>query len=69
MASDNIRKITDVKGCTPAQVLFKVAQMNGVPPISGTTQEKHMSDAVEVDRLDLGDVQPAVDAVLEIIRT
>ena len=42
--------------------------MNEVIPLSGTTKEPHMDDAVSAEKLDLGDVQSFVDGVLKIIR-
>ena len=68
LADKSIRTITHTKGCTPAQALFRVAQMNEVIPLSGTTKEPHMDDAVSAEKLDLGDVQSSVDGVLKIIR-
>lgn len=63
-----IQAISKAKGCTPAQALFRIAQLNGITPLSGTTNEQHMDDAVAVEKLDLGDVQSSVDDVLEIVR-
>ncbi|TFK92739.1 Aldo/keto reductase [Polyporus arcularius HHB13444] len=63
-----LREISTAKGCTPAQVLFKIAQMNGVTPLCGTTNELHMDEALAVEKLDFSDVQPLVDKVLSIIR-
>ena len=68
LADKNIRAIAHTKGCTPSQALFKVAQENGVTPLSGTTKESHMDDAVATEKLDFGDVRSAVDGVLKIIR-
>ncbi|KAI0779521.1 Aldo/keto reductase [Fomes fomentarius] len=64
-----IQAISKAKGCTPAQALFRIAQLNGITPLCGTTNEQHMDDAVAVEKLDLGDVQVSVDDVLEIVRT
>ncbi|KAI0709579.1 Aldo/keto reductase [Cerioporus squamosus] len=63
-----LRDISTAKGCTPAQVLFKIAQMNGVTPLCGTTNEQHMDEALAVEKLDFSDVQGLVDNVLKIIR-
>ncbi|KAI0744023.1 Aldo/keto reductase [Daedaleopsis nitida] len=64
----SIRAICQAKGCTPAQALFKIAQMNGVTPLSGTTNEQHMDDAVTVEKLDFEDTQASVDDILKIVR-
>ncbi|KAI0745223.1 Aldo/keto reductase [Earliella scabrosa] len=63
-----IKSISTAKGCTPAQALFKIAQMNGITPLCGTTNEQHMDDAIAVEKLDFGDVQASVDDVLKVVR-
>ncbi|EJF55834.1 Aldo/keto reductase [Dichomitus squalens] len=63
-----VRSISSAKGCTPAQALFKIAQLNGITPLCGTTNEQHMDEALAVERLDLSDVQASVDDVLKFIR-
>lgn len=35
--------------CTPAQAVFKFAQIEGVTPLSGTTDETHMREDLEVN--------------------
>ncbi|KIP04608.1 hypothetical protein PHLGIDRAFT_109339 [Phlebiopsis gigantea 11061_1 CR5-6] len=47
------------KGCTPAQAVYRLAQLNGVTPLSGTTNESHMQADVKVESLvvDEGDQQ------------
>ncbi|KAI0363012.1 Aldo/keto reductase [Pilatotrama ljubarskyi] len=56
------------KGCTPAQALFRIAQLHGVTPLSGTTKETHMDDAVATERLDFSDVQTSVAEIMQIVR-
>lgn len=68
LAHPSVGAIVSAKGCTPAQALFKIAQMTGVTPISGTTNETHMGHAVATEKLDFSDVQTSVEEVLEIIR-
>ncbi|RPD52341.1 Aldo/keto reductase [Lentinus tigrinus ALCF2SS1-6] len=63
-----MRAISSAKGCTDAQVLFKIAQTHGVTPLCGTTNEQHMDEALAVEKLDFSDVQPLVGDVLRIIR-
>lgn len=36
---------------TPAQVLFKLAQLNKVVPLSGTTSELHMQQDLAAERI------------------
>lgn len=40
-------------GCTPEQALFKLAQTQGITPLSGTTDEKHMQEDIVVGALDI----------------
>ncbi|KAF7985058.1 hypothetical protein HWV62_8909 [Athelia sp. TMB] len=35
--------------CTPPQALFRFAQLQGITPLSGTTNEEHMKEGVAVD--------------------
>ena len=63
-----MRAIGSAKGCTDAQVLFKIAPMHGVTPLCGTTNEQHMDEALAVEKLDFSDVEPLVENVLKIIR-
>jgi len=74
LADPSIRKIAHAKGCTPAQVLFKLAQMNDITPLSGTTNEQHMKEDVEAEQIDLsfdgggqGDVATAVKKANSLI--
>ena len=39
------------KKCTPAQAVYRLAQLNGVTPLSGTTNESHMEADLEVASL------------------
>ncbi|KAI0358595.1 Aldo/keto reductase [Trametes cingulata] len=64
----SIRAIASAKGCTPAQALFRLAQLHGVTPLSGTTKEQHMDDAVATENIDLSDVQTYVAEILQHIR-
>ncbi|KAI0081940.1 Aldo/keto reductase [Panus rudis PR-1116 ss-1] len=41
------------KGCTPAQALFRLAQVQGVTPLSGTTNEEHMQQDLAVEKIEL----------------
>lgn len=41
------------KRCTPAQAVYLLAQLNGVTPLSGTTDEEHMKHDIEVERIDI----------------
>lgn len=41
------------KGLTAAQVVYRLAQSQGITPISGTTQEIHMQQDVAVGDIEL----------------
>ncbi|KAL5524015.1 hypothetical protein ACEPAG_8188 [Sanghuangporus baumii] len=39
--------------CTPAQVIFRLAQLNGVTPLAGSKNPTHMKDGVTAENIDL----------------
>ena len=53
MGSPAIAKIAEDSGLTPAQAVFRHAQLRGVVPLSGTTDESHMRQDVEVENCSL----------------
>lgn len=42
-----------MKGCTPAQAVYRLAQLEGIIPLSGTTSEKHMLDDLAVESIEV----------------
>lgn len=64
----SVGAICAAKGCTPAQAVFRIAQLHGITPLSGTTNERHMDDDVSAAEIDLDDVQSSVATVLRDIR-
>ncbi|KAJ7598068.1 Aldo/keto reductase [Mycena floridula] len=42
--------------CTPAQAVYRFAQLEGIVPLSGTTNETHMKEAVAAENVELKDV-------------
>ena len=36
---------------TPAQVIFKLAQLHGIVPLTGTTNELHMQQDLAAERI------------------
>lgn len=42
------------KSCTSAQALYKLAQLYGITPLSGTTNEEHMKEDVAVEKIAVG---------------
>ena len=53
--------------CTPQQAVYRTAQMLGITPLCGTTNEAHMSEAVVVDKIQLRDGKDLA-AVMEAVR-
>ena len=49
----SLRAIAQAKRCTPAQALFKFAQVHGITPLSGTTSEEHMREDIAAEAVDL----------------
>ncbi|EKM54705.1 uncharacterized protein PHACADRAFT_163102 [Phanerochaete carnosa HHB-10118-sp] len=42
------------KGISSAQAAYKLAQLNDVTPLSGTTKEEHMKADLEVEKVEIG---------------
>lgn len=41
--------------CTVPQAIYRFAQLGGITPLSGTTDEQHMKEDVGVDRINVSD--------------
>ncbi|KAL1676252.1 NADP-dependent oxidoreductase domain-containing protein [Schizophyllum commune] len=69
LAHPYLQEIAELVGCTPAQVLFKIAQSNGITPLTGTTNEQHMREDLEVEKLDFSsdEVKERIAAVEEAL--
>ncbi|KAH9858850.1 Aldo/keto reductase [Lenzites betulinus] len=65
----SIRAICEAKGCTPAQAVFRFAQLHGITPLSGTTNDKHMEEDVSAEQINFEEVQPMVTQCLEFVRS
>ncbi|KAL5484967.1 hypothetical protein ACEPAI_7609 [Sanghuangporus weigelae] len=48
-----ILKIAETLQCTPAQVIFRLAQLNGATPLAGSKNPTHMKDGVTVEKINL----------------
>lgn len=69
-----IQDIVRRTGCTPAQALFRTAQIMGVTPLSGTKDEQHMKDGlacvdISLTDADVGGVQKAMKALAPAQKT
>ncbi|KAJ7647013.1 NADP-dependent oxidoreductase domain-containing protein, partial [Roridomyces roridus] len=67
LAVPELVSIAAASECTPEQVLFKLALMNGVTPLSGTTDKIHMEESVAVPTLELVDTSGQRNALERII--
>ncbi|KAI0035857.1 Aldo/keto reductase [Vararia minispora EC-137] len=54
-----VARVGRAVGCTPAQVVYRLAQELGVTPLSGTTSEEHMREDVAVEGITLTRAQVA----------
>ncbi|KAH9830336.1 Aldo/keto reductase [Rhodofomes roseus] len=53
LAHPSLRAVAQAKHCTPAQALFRLAQLHGVTPLSGTTSVQHMQEDVAAEEIEL----------------
>ncbi|KAF9467390.1 NADP-dependent oxidoreductase domain-containing protein [Collybia nuda] len=54
--------------CTPAQAVFRLAQMEGVTPLSGTKDETHMREDLEVEGITFpSERQKEIDSVKNLV--
>lgn len=57
--------IAKASNCTPAQAVFRFAQLEGITPLSGTTNEVHMQQDLAVEHIQF---PSTYDSYLDIIR-
>ncbi|GJE92740.1 aldo/keto reductase [Phanerochaete sordida] len=46
-----VTTFAQTKGISPAQAVYKLAQLSGITPLSGTTKEEHMKADLEVENV------------------
>ena len=65
----NVQDISNTLGCTPAQLVYRIAQVNGVVPLAGSKNEKHMKDGVVTEQIDLGNLasDPSMQALKKLL--
>lgn len=51
LAHPVIALFAENKDCSPAQAVYRLAQLRGVTPLSGTTQDEHMRADVAVENI------------------
>jgi diketogulonate reductase-like aldo/keto reductase len=57
--------VATASNCTPAQAVFRFAQLEGVTPLSGTTDEGHMQQDLAVENIQF---LPACDSHVSVIK-
>ncbi|KAI6040212.1 NADP-dependent oxidoreductase domain-containing protein [Pisolithus marmoratus] len=53
---------------TPAQVIFKLVQLRGIVPLTGTSNELHMQQDLAADRIALEGVEEEIRTIANFIR-
>lgn len=48
----SILKLTQEASCTPAQAVYRIAQLRGIVPLAGSQNEAHMKEGVETAKID-----------------
>ena len=67
MGSPAIARIAEGSGLTPALVVLRHAQLRGVVPLSGTTNEDHMQQDVELENRFLSGLESSWEEVKQIM--
>jgi len=55
LADKRVVALATQHSCTPEQIVYRVAQINGVTPLAGSKNDQHVRDGVETEKIDLGD--------------
>ncbi|KAI0684936.1 Aldo/keto reductase [Cytidiella melzeri] len=53
LAHPDIKAFARSKGCSPAQAVYRLAQLQGITPLSGTTDEEHMREDIAVENIEV----------------
>ena len=69
LAYPTFLSIAEANDITPEQTLYKLAQMQGIAPLSGTTSVLHMQQDLEVEKLELkeDEVKKEVEMVRKLL--
>jgi len=67
--SKQVRTLADAHKCTPEQIVFRIAQINGVVPLAGSKNEGRMHDGVKTEDIDLSNTanQVELDEIQELL--
>lgn len=52
--------IADAHGCTPEQAVYRIAQLRGITPLCGSTNEQHLCEALDAKKLDFSASEAAI---------
>jgi diketogulonate reductase-like aldo/keto reductase len=65
-----VLQLAKTSNLTAAQVIYKVAQIEGVIPLSGTTNEVHMCEGVAIEGIAFADdgTEELLQAVRDFIK-
>lgn len=69
MGSPAIARIAEESGLTPAQTILRYAQLRGVVPLSGTTDECHMRQDLEIENCSLKGSESSWEELRQIVDT
>lgn len=53
-------------GCTPAQTVYRVAQLRGIVPLAGSTNQQHMKDGVETSNIEFKNTTLSTKALEDV---
>lgn len=67
VGSPAIARIAEDSGLTPAQVVLRHAQLRGVVPLSGTTEEGHMRQDLDLENCSLKGLESSWEEVKQIM--
>ncbi|TFK44157.1 Aldo/keto reductase [Crucibulum laeve] len=69
LAHPALTSIAQASNLTPAQTVLKIAQMEGIIPLSGTTSELHMKEDLNLYGTEIADSAEEMNAIKAFIRS
>lgn len=69
MKSEQVRALAEEHKCTLEQMMFRIAQINGVVPLAGSKNEGRMHDGVKTEEIDLSSTtkQAELDELQQVL--
>ncbi|KAF8588703.1 Aldo/keto reductase [Ramaria rubella] len=62
----SVLALAERASCTPAQTLFKLAQIRGIVPLAGSTDEDRMKQGVQAERINLEQCPESKEAIANL---